>query len=174
MIKEKIVVLIVASTGYQSIEYLEPKKMLQAAGIKVITASDKPGGAVSADKSTTNVDLTVAQIKVADYDGIFFVGGPGAMQYLDNAASYKIINEAKKLGKWYGAICISPRILAKAHALEGVQATGWNEDNALEPLLKGHGAIYLKQPVVVDKKVITADGPAAADAWAKAIINQLT
>jgi protease I len=170
----KKVVLVIASNGYQPIEYLQPKNQLEAAGFTVITASDKPGGAITADGSTSaTVDITVDKLDMSHYDALFFIGGSGALDCLDNSDSYKIITQAKKLGKWYGAICISTRILAKAHALEGVQATGWDNDNALETLLKGHKAIYVKEPVVVDQKVITAVGPHAAKDWGREIVNQL-
>ena len=37
------VVIIIASDGYQPIEYATPKKILEQAGFMVTVASDKPG-----------------------------------------------------------------------------------------------------------------------------------
>jgi protease I len=171
----KKVALIIASTGYQPLEYQVPKDILTANGITVITASDKKGGAVASDGSTTTVvDVTIDTLKASDYDGIFFIGGPGALTCLDNSHSYHIISQAMKLGIPYGAICISPRILAKAHALVGKKATGWDEDNALQTIFEGHGVLYERKDIVTDGLVVTAKNPAAAELFADGIMRVLT
>ena len=173
-VRGKKVVFIVASNGYHEIEYGIPKAILEQSGVKVITASDKPDGAVAKDKSTTPVDITLDKIKVTDYDGIFFIGGPGALDCLDNSTSYHIISEAKKHEIPYGAICISPRILAKAYGLQGKRATGWNGDNALETIFKSFDVTYVtRDNVVVDGLVVTATGPKAAKEFAQGIMQVL-
>ena len=173
-LKGKKVVFVIADEGFQQVEYGVPKGILEAEGIKVITASNKPGGAVAVDNSTTPVDITLDQLNVADYDGIFFIGGGGAMDNLDHDLSYKIINEARRLNIPFGAICISTRILAKAGALVGVKVTGWDDDNALETILKGNKAIYEKAPIVTDGLVVTATGPQSAKEFAEGIKRVLT
>lgn len=170
----KKVLFIIASDGFQPIEYGVPKKILEQQGIQVITASDKPGGAVASDKSTALVDITLDQINATDYDGIFFIGGPGAMEHLDNPTSYHIACEARKHTIPYGAICISTRILAKAYALEGKKATGWDDDNALKTILVGNSAIYDKKDIVTDGLVVTATGPKTAELFADGILRVLT
>jgi protease I len=173
-LKGKKVVLIIASNGYQEVEYETPKAILEQHGITVITACDKPGGAIAKNESTAPVDITLEQLDPQDYDGVFWIGGPGALACLDNSISYKIASAAKKHAIPYGAICISTRILAKSYALEGKRATGWNDDNALEMILKGHGAIYVKHDIVTDGLVVTATGPDVADQFAHGIIRVLT
>ena len=173
-LKGKKVIFVIANQGFQPIEYGVPKGMLEAEGIKVITASNKPGGAVAVDNSTTPVDITLDQLNVGDYDGIFFIGGAGAMDALDHDLSYKIINEARRLKIPFGAICVSTRILAKAGALVGVKVTGWNDDMALETILKGNGALYEQHPIVTDGLVVTATGPKSAKEFGEGIIRVLT
>ncbi len=174
-LKGKKVVFIVANDGYQPIEYSVPKRILEEKGITVITASDRPGGAIASDNSTTPVDITIEELKPENYDGIFFIGGPGAMEHLDNSISYAIANKAMNLGIPYGAICISTRILAKGKTLEGVRVTGWDGDNALETILRGNGAEYAKgHDIVTDGLVVTATGPKAAEQFADGIMRVLT
>jgi protease I len=173
-LKGKKVVFVVASDGYQSIEYSIPKAILEHYGIRVLTASDKAGGAIAHDGSTTPVDVTIEELSVTDYDGIFFIGGPGAMNHLDNATSYHIAAEAKKHNIPYGAICISVRILAKADALRDKKATGWDGDAALETILRGNGAEYMKgHDIVTDGLVVTAVGPKTAEQFAEGIMRVL-
>jgi len=114
-----LILLVVASQGYQPIEYSVPKKLLEKKGITIETASNKAGTAIAADGSTTTVDVILTEVEVEKYDGIFFIGGPGAMEHLDNKDSYRIITQVAKLNKPFGAICISPRILAKTGVLKG-------------------------------------------------------
>lgn len=170
----KKIVLIIASEGYQPTEYNVPKELLRKEGAIIITASDKPGGAVAKDNTMTPVDITLDKIKVQDYDGIFFIGGPGALDCLDNSISYKIIADAKKHNIPYGAICIATRILAKGYGLEGKKATGWDGDGALETILNSFGAIYDKKPIATDGLVVTAQGPDAAQQFAEGITRVVT
>lgn len=168
----KKVLLIIAHKGFQPVEYNAPKKILQEAGVKVITASNAPGTAVSAmSNETAEVDLILSEVKTADYDGIFFIGGPGALEHLDNAESHRIIKEAAASGKLWGAICISPRILAAAGVLKNKKATGWNGDGQLPKILADVGAEYVNKPVVVDGNLITASGPAAAEEFGRTILG---
>lgn len=167
------VLLIIASDGYQPVEYGTPKQILEESGILVVTASDKSGIATASDGSSTTVNITLPQVNPTDYDGIFFVGGPGALEHLDNQESNRILNEMMVLQKPYGAICVSPRILAKANVLTGKQATGWNDDHELETLFANNNVTYVPEPVVTDGVVITASGPAAAAEFGRAIVKLL-
>ena len=74
-----------------------------------------------------------------------------------------------------GAICISPALLAKAGVLEGKKATVWSRPLNKEPIniLKRNGAIYEAKAVVVDGKIVTGNGPEAAEEWAEALIEVL-
>ena len=171
--ERRTVVLIVASDGYQPVEYGETKKVLVEGGMTVRTASNKPDMAVAADKTTTKVDFTINNIMVNEVDGVFWIGGPGAMDHLDNPTSYILAKKVANAGKLFGAICIAPRILAKAEVLTGKKATGWNGDNELENVFKQYGVIYEPKPIVVDGNIVTATGPSAAEDFGKAILDLL-
>lgn len=167
------VLFVVAHEGYQPTEYNEPKKILEDAGFTIVTASDKPGTATDKDGGFTPVDLTLSDVKTTHYDGIFFIGGPGALEHLDNQESYRIIKEAAKKHLPLGAICISTRILAKANALTRKRATGWNGDNELEKIYETYDVVYLPEPVVVEENIITATGPSASKTFGQEIIALL-
>lgn len=169
----KKVLLIVAHIGFQSVEYGATKKALEDAGIQVTTGSNVPGLATSKTGEKIMTDVVLDEVKVREYDGIFFIGGPGALDNLNVEESYGIIHEAIALGKLWGAICIAPRILAEAGVLEGKKVTGWNGDSDLPRILEKAGAIYVADHVVVDDKLITADGPDAAEEFGKAILSKL-
>lgn len=169
----KNVVLVVAFDGFQQMEYAHTKAKIEAAGFTVITASTKKGAAVAKDGSTAAVDILIQDIDPQKYAGIFFIGGPGALDDLDNDQSYQLIQKSAALHKPLGAICISTRILAHAGILEGKKATGWNGDNQLPAIYKEHNVIYTQEPVTVDGTIITAVGPDQAHDFGKAIVTLL-
>lgn len=173
-IQGKKVVLVIASEGFQPIEYGVTKDVLEEASLRVITASDKAGGAVATDNSVTPVDITIDQINVSDYDGIFIIGGSGTIEKLDNGIVYKLIEKAARRPMPYGAICIASRILAKAGAMIGKQATGWNGDNALLAIYNAHEVQLIEKDVVIHGLLVTAVGPHSAEAFGKAILRVLT
>ena len=170
---QRKVLMIVAHEGYQPIEYLLPKKTLEHAGFKVITASNKPGMATAKDKSQTKTDLTVEDAIAQDYEAIIVVGGPGTLDNLDNQVTYQLLTQAVDLGKLVAAICIATRILAHASLLTDVAATGWDGDNELASIYEETGATYVKAPVVNDQHIITATDPSAAQAFADTILGVL-
>lgn len=172
-IQGKKVVLVIASEAFQPIEYGVTKDVLEEAGVKVITASDRAGGAVGTDNSVTPVDISIDELNMADYDGFFLIGGNGAMEKLDNGTVYKLINQAIKRHIPYGAICIATRILAKANAIHGKEATGWNGDNALLAIYNAHNVKLIDKDVVIHGLLVTAVGPSAAELFGKAIIRTL-
>ena len=148
MANDRDVLLVVAFNGYQQIEYGEPKKLLTEAGFNVVTASNEPGAAIAKDGSTTEVQVTLKDVKVNDYAGIFFIGGPGALENLDNEQSYSIVREAAKQHLPLGAICVSTRILAQAGVLKGRRATGWDGDDKLAEIYKEYGVDFEQADVV--------------------------
>jgi protease I len=191
----KTVLLIVAFKGYQPVEYGHTREVLEKAGIKVAVGSTELGTAQAApskkhaqvcdDPGCTKtaaqypayeqvkVDVSIDAIKPENYDGIFLIGGPGALEYLDNPVVYGVMQKSTQLSKVIGAICISPRILAKAGLLQGKKATGWDDDGELRGVFKKNSVARVNKPVVVDGNIITADGPRAAAEFGQAIANKL-
>lgn len=167
------IILVIASQGFQPLEYGIPKKILEKAGHIVITASDTIKEARAGDMSRANVDITIKNAIPVVADAFFIIGGPGALVYLDNPESYVIIKKWAESGKPFGAICISPRILAKAGVLKGKKATGWNDDGELNEIFEHAGATYIMESVVLDGNLITADGPASAEAFARTILQKI-
>ena len=168
--------IVIAFRNFQDMEYLIPKKILEKAGIETKTISSKKGMAIGVFGETILIDETVSEVKIDDYDALIFVGGGGCLSYLDNQDSYKIIKEAVIKDKLLAAICISPVILAKAGVLENKKATVWNSPTDQFPVrqLEENKAIYQKDPVVVDGRIITARGPEVADLFGETIVELLT
>lgn len=166
---QKIIALVVAYKGFQRTEYYETKRVLESAGFKIITVSNASGFATDHTDQMVAIDVCLDTFQPALCDGLFIIGGPGALTCLDNSVTYRILNELYALQKFYGAICIAPRILAKAEVLRHKHATCWDGDNKAAEVFMHHAVILKKEHVVIDGYVITADGPHSAAEFGKAI-----
>lgn len=176
----KKVGLIIAHSGFQPDEYRDTKKVLEDAGILVETISDRPGKARTADYKNypafeTTVDKALEQVDPIDYSGLFVIGGPGALEYLADPDVLPLLcvllRQMDSFGRPFGAICVSPRILAQCGFLTGRQATGWNEDKETVRLFKEYDINFVDAPVVVDGNIVTANGPSASKEFGQAILK---
>lgn len=165
--------IIIALRDFQDKEYFETKEALETAGVKITTVSAKKETAIGVYGGEVNVDLAVQEINTQDYDAMVFIGGGGALKYLDNEISYGVARKAIETGKILGAICISPVILAKAGVLKNKKATVWSSllDKGPIKILKENGAEYLDEDVVIDGKIITANGPSASRKFGEKIVG---
>lgn len=165
------VILVVAHTNYQPVEYGVTYDVIASNNIHVATVSNKPGVATAKDGSTTVVNYTLDQINPINYQGLFIIGGKGALEHLNTPVMHELLRQFKALGKPYGAICIAPRILAQAQVLGSVKATGWDKDHELAQIFERYGAQYTRQAVVTDGLIVTAQGPEAAEDFGNAIVR---
>lgn len=165
--------LIIAPRGYQDIEYGTPRKILEQAGIEIVVASKNGGACVGKMGGIVKDTIALADVMVENYDAIIFIGGPGAVSYQQDAEAHKIAQDAVETHKWLAAICIAPTILAYAGVLNGRKATVWNGDGHQDKILRDNGAKYTAQAVTQEAKLITANGPEAAELFGKAILNAL-
>lgn len=111
------ILLIIAHEGYHPVEYGLTRKAVEDAGLTVVVASDKVGLA-DATPSLAHQELCkepqCTQV-VKDFP---------QMEFLDNEQTCRLMLQTKQLNKPIGAICVSPRILAKAGVLRHKLATG--------------------------------------------------
>ena len=170
------VAIIIAFREFRDIEYFIPRDILSRAGARIATVSTEKGIAIGSDGGDAQVNLTAPQVKIDDFDAVVFIGGAGMAKKLDNQDFQRIAKEAAEKGKIVGAICIAPALLAKAGVLSGKKATVFSaplDKSAIRILEKG-GAEYTGEDVVIDAKVVTADGPGAARHFGEALLELLT
>lgn len=174
-IPAKSVVMIIAPKDFRDEEYFIPKEILEKEGIKVVTASRKVGLILGKFGGEAKAEIALADLKVEDFEAIIFIGGSGAHQYIDDSDCHRIAKKSVEQDKILAAICIAPAILAKAGVLSGKKATVWSSlmDKTAVKILEEAGAIYLKENLVQDGKIISAAGPEAAEDFGKRISQAL-
>jgi len=142
----------------------------QDAGYAVTMASDAPqvvevcGNTVGADQPSKNipVDLSLAQVQVADYDAVLFIGGLGCEDQWRDEQAHRIAQEAASQGKVLGAAGCAPTILAHAGVLQGKTATVCSGSPPVKhgqdycAVLEGQGAMCSEAEIVRDGWIVTA------------------
>lgn len=168
--KRKKALLIIASKDFRDEEFFETRKVLEGAEIEIEVASDQTGIAKGMLGGGFEVKKSIIDISIADYDAVVFIGGTGAVTFMEDAIALAIIEEANRQSKVVAAICIAPLILANAGILAGKRAT-------ISPLEKeklvAKGVLYTEEPVVVDGRIVTAFGPTASSAFGWKIVELL-
>lgn len=164
------VLIVIDPQDFQDTEFAEPKEELEKAGHKITIASTHKGLCFGALGSKVESDIAIKDAKAKDYDAIIFIGGPGSAIYFDNKPALELIKQMNKDRKIIGSICIAPVTLALAGILKGKKATVFpTQSKAIE----SRGAKYLKEPVVVDGNIVTADGPSSARLFGKTLVKLL-
>lgn len=166
----KKVVIIIAAQNFRDEECLEPKAVLEKAGVKVTIASRGVSQARGMLGATVAVDMDYSKINVNDFGAVVFVGGSGASVYFADAKALKLAKDFYAAGKPVAAICIAPSVLANAGILAGKNATSYPSE---QRNLEAKGARYTGADVTVDGKIITASGPKAAKKFGEAIAKLL-
>jgi len=171
----KKIAMLIAFKDFQDQEYFNTKEVLESGGAVITTLSASLGQAVGKYGGEVKIEKKLEELDVKDFDAVVFIGGSGAFNYIDNSKCHQIAREAAKQDKVLGAICIAPAILAKAGVLREKKATVWTSslDRSAEKILKENGADYQDDDVVVDGKIVTANGPAAAKKFGQAIATLL-
>lgn len=165
--------MIIAQEGYRDEEYDKPKQILEQADFEVVTASKQRGVCTGKLGGNTEASISMKDVNVTEYDIVIFIGGPGAEVYQHDTEAHRVAQETIEQHKFLAAICIAPTILAFAGVLEGKKATAWNGDGQSEKILQQQGATFTAEDVTVDGKLITANGPGAAAAFGKKIVEIL-
>jgi len=161
-------VVVIAMKGFQDHEFAGVMGGLAKHGFHVdVCGKEKHKEAVGKFGSKQLTACAMSEIDVDKYDRIAFVGGPGAGALRDEPDALNLARKFFAADKVVGAICIAPTILAHAGVLKGKKATVWDSKGGSGPeaqYINDHGAHFVPhKPVVVDGKVVTGNGPDAAE-----------
>ncbi|MBW3018742.1 DJ-1/PfpI family protein [Candidatus Woesearchaeota archaeon] len=168
------ILYIIAKEGFQDHELFDTKGVLDQAGYSAIIASASEGECKGALGGTANADISIKAALQKQFDAVVCIGGPGALSRKGDSDSVELARQAVSDGKVVGAICIAPLILAEAGVLKGKKATAWNGDGKQSVLLAEKGAEFTGEPVTIDGRIVTANGPPAATAFGEALVKVIT
>jgi len=169
----KKVLMVVPHSQFRDEEYFQPRKALEAEGAKITVASSAVRACHGVQGATVQSEITIADAKADDFDGIVICGGTSAPDFFWNDKKLiELVAAVAAAGKVVAAISLSTVVLAKAKLLAGKKATVYYLPQALQEL-KTAGATYVTDPLVVQEKLILAEGPAEAARFGQAIATAL-
>ncbi|MDI6756393.1 MAG: DJ-1/PfpI family protein [Endomicrobiia bacterium] len=165
----KKVIFVTAPVNFRDEEYFEPKKIIEAAGIKVVTVSLKTGTLAGMMGGKTESDGIIQDINPSEYEGVVFIGGSGAEIFWDNPSAHALARHFAENSKTVGAICAAPVTLEKAGVLKGKKVAAF-------PSVKKEfkSGTYTGNRIETDGRIVTAAGPEVAADFAKAVLESLS
>ena len=168
-------VLILATDGFEQSELIEPRRLLEAAGIETVLASPKSGEIKGWNHTdwgeAVRVDAALDNVSAGDFDALLLPGGqmnPDAMRLESKAIDLVVsFNDA---GKPIAAICHGPWLLVEANIVDGRTVTGWP---SIRTDLRNAGADVVDREVAIDGNLLTSRKPDDIPAFSKALIDAL-
>ena len=154
--------------GFEEIEALTLVDVLRRADLPVKTVSiEKTLDVVGKSGISVKADILFSEGDYNSCELIILPGGqPGTSNLMNNEDLLKKIEEFHREDKYLAAICAAPMILGELGILAGKKAT-------IYPGMESHlkQGEYKDNPVVVDGKIITSQGPATAMAFGLEIVG---
>ena len=169
----KTALLVIAQNGYQDVELAGTQNALLAAGFEVTIASKEEGPCTGKFGGTEEALLAMRDVDPLAYDVLAFIGGPGAHALAEDPEAIVLAKSRFDTGKLIGAICVAPTILAAAGVLEGRHASVWDDGQGTQRrFLQERGAAFTADPVTVDGRIVTANGPDAAEEFGRTLAEK--
>jgi len=164
-------VLVPLASGCEELEAVTIIDLLRRAKIEVITAG-LDAQPVTASRGVVFVpDMPLDEALKHDFDMVVLPGGmPGAQHLGDDPRIIALLKKMADSGKFTGAICAAPRVLAQAGLLDGKRATaypGFLDDGFFD------NVTHTGASVERDGRIITSRGPGTAMDFALELIEVL-
>jgi 4-methyl-5(b-hydroxyethyl)-thiazole monophosphate biosynthesis len=162
-------VLVPLAEGCEELEAVTIVDLLRRGGIEVVVAGLREG-TVTASRGVRIVpDMSLDEALKLDYDMVALPGGlPGADHLAADRRLTDLLRRMNESGRFVGAVCAAPRVLARSGLLRGRTATAY--PGILQQ--EGHPDIS-GDPVTRDGTVITSRAAGTAMDFALALIEAL-
>ena len=158
--------------GSEELELIAPLDVMRRANLEVdVISANNEDFITSAHNVKIIADKKIEEINnILDYDAIVIPGGmPGSTLLRDNKKIIEFYQTMYNSGKLVAAICAAPIVLSAAGITDDKEVTSYPGFDK-EINCKSYNS---EKAVVVDKNVITAQGPAVAILFGYEIVNYL-
>lgn len=169
---DKKVIFLIAPKDFRDEEFKIPYDYLKKTGVKITVVSQETTEAVGMLGMKVKPDISLDNLNYEDYDGFILIGGSGSVFYWNNRKVWEICRYFNEKNKLLAGICLAPVTIVKSGVLYGRKATCFSDKKALEEF-RNANVEYVNKDVVIDGNIITANGPEAAEKFAKAILDYL-
>lgn len=156
---------------YEDVEYDKPADALMRRGDSLVHIGAEKGSVKGKNgESEVNIDTTVNETSVDDYDALFIPGGfsPDNLRKDENVV--KFVSDFVDSGKPMFLICHAPQLLLSAEKIRGRRLTAWT---TVQKDLELAGAEVVDEPVVEDGNILTSRNPDDIPAFIDAMTKRL-
>ena len=152
-------VYILLGEGFEECEAIAPADLLRRAGVEVALVGLEGLEVTGSHGITVKADLTLEQVETQNMEMLVLPGGLGGVASIQmDLFATALIQKAADRDCWLAAICAAPSILAHMGLVEHRRVTCnpcvWDE--------MGSATVCKGEPVVVDERIVTAEGAGAA------------
>jgi protease I len=168
-------IAILATNGFEESELFEPLKALRESGAEVFIISPERGKIKAWNHGNWSreieVDNTVPNANVSDFDALFLPGGvlnPDRLRR--DQKSVDFVRSFFDNNKFVAAICHGPQMLIEADDVDGRTMTSFS---SIKKDLINAGANWIDSEVVVDNNLVTSRNPEDIPAFNRKIIEEL-
>ena len=169
-------IAILATDGFEQVELTEPRRALDEAGATTHVIAPKSGQIKGWNTKewgdAVDVDKTLDQVNVQDYDALVLPGGvmnPDHLRMEPKAVGF--VREFVATGRPVAAICHGPWTLIEAGVVRGKIFTSWP---SLKTDLRNAGANWVDKAVVRDGQFISSRKPDDIPVFNKTLIDALS
>jgi protease I len=155
-------VLAVVGPRFQDQEALVPIRFLRERGAEVTVAGIEVMTIQAIHGATLEVDKTIEEVDPADFDALLVPGGKSPAYLREYPAVLDFVRRFSETGRPIAAICHGGQLLAAAGLVKGLRMTGWP---GIRAEMEEAGALFVDEPVVVDRNVITSRYPEDLEAF---------
>ena len=158
--------------GSEELEFIAPLDIMRRANLEVdLISANNEDFITSSHNVKIIADKKINEVNnILDYDAIVIPGGmPGSTLLCDNKKIIEFYQKMYNSGKLVAAICAAPIVLSSAGITDDKEVTSYPGFDK-EINCKTYNS---EKAVVVDKNVITAQGPAVAILFGYEIVNYL-
>ena len=158
--------------GSEELEFIAPLDIMRRANLEVdLISANNEDFITSSHNVKILADKKIDEVNnILDYDAIVIPGGmPGSTLLRDNKKIIEFYQTMYNSGKLVAAICAAPIVLSAAGITDNKEVTSYPGFDK-EINYKNYNS---EKAVVIDKNVITAQGPAVAILFGYEIVNYL-
>lgn len=158
--------------GSEELELIAPLDVMRRANLEVdLISANNEDFITSSHNVKIIADKKINEVNnILDYDAIVIPGGmPGSTLLRDNKKIIEFYQKMYNSGKLVAAICAAPIVLSAAGITDDKEVTSYPGFDK-EINYKNYNS---DKAVVIDKNVITAQGPAVAILFGYEIVNYL-
>ena len=158
--------------GSEELELIAPLDVMRRANLEVdLISANNEDFITSSHNVKILADKKIDEVNnILDYDAIVIPGGmPGSTLLRDNKKIIEFYQTMYNSGKLVAAICAAPIVLSAAGITDDKEVTSYPGFDK-EINYKNYNS---DKAVVIDKNVITAQGPAVAILFGYEIVNYL-